>query len=235
VLDIRYNGGGYLDIAAELAYMIAGPSRTAGATFELQQFNDKYTNTNPVTGQALTPTQFWSTTKGIQPGLASGQALPTLNLNRVFVLTGGNTCSASEAVINGLRGVGIDVIQIGSRTCGKPYGFYDFDNCGTTYFSIQFRGVNAQNFGDYTDGFTPNNSTSNVGAKLPGCSVADDFSHALGDPNEGRFAAALAYRNTSSCAGPATGIVKPMAVDVEVPTDVIVPKGPFLENRIMRR
>jgi len=57
----------------------------------------------------------------------------------------------------------------------------------------------------------------------------------LGDPNEGRFAAALAYRNTWSCAGPATGIVKPMAVDVEVPTDVIVPKTPFLENRIMRR
>ena len=33
VLDMRYNGGGYLDIAAELAYMIAGrggpPARTS--------------------------------------------------------------------------------------------------------------------------------------------------------------------------------------------------------------
>ena len=34
VLDIRYNGGGYLDIASELAYMIAGPTPTAGRTFE---------------------------------------------------------------------------------------------------------------------------------------------------------------------------------------------------------
>ncbi|MGH8258896.1 MAG: S41 family peptidase, partial [Steroidobacteraceae bacterium] len=34
VLDLRYNGGGFLDIASELAYMIAGPSQTAGAYFE---------------------------------------------------------------------------------------------------------------------------------------------------------------------------------------------------------
>ena len=34
VLDLRYNGGGYLAIASELAYMIAGPARTSGKTFE---------------------------------------------------------------------------------------------------------------------------------------------------------------------------------------------------------
>ena len=36
----------------------------------------------------------------------------------------------------------MDVIQIGDTTCGKPYGFYAFDNCGISYFSIQFRGIN---------------------------------------------------------------------------------------------
>ena len=50
------------------------------------------------------------------------------------------------------------MVQIGSTTCGKPYGFYPEDNCGTTYFSIQFQGVNAKGFGDYPDGFTPANS-----------------------------------------------------------------------------
>ena len=30
VLDIRYNGGGFLDIASELAYMIAGDAARAG-------------------------------------------------------------------------------------------------------------------------------------------------------------------------------------------------------------
>ena len=210
VIDIRYNGGGYLDIASEVAYMVAGPGPTTGQTFELTQFNSKYPNTDPVTGQAITPTPFHTTTQGFST--TSGQALPTLNLPRVFVLTGHGTCSASEAIINSLRGVGVEVIQVGSTTCGKPYGFYPQDNCGTTYFTIEFRGVNALGFGDYTDGFSPQNEPpatngSFVGVSLPGCSVADDFSHALGDPAEGRLAAALAYRlNGGSCPVPATGI-----------------------------
>src|SRR5262249_24616325 len=86
VLDIRYNGGGYLDIASELAYMIAGPTMTSGQTFELQQFNSKSPNTNPITGSRIAPTEFHSKTQGLQSGLPSGQALPTLNLPRVFVL-----------------------------------------------------------------------------------------------------------------------------------------------------
>jgi hypothetical protein len=65
------------------------------------------------------------------------------------------------------------------------------DNCGTTYFTIQFQGVNAKGFGDYPDGFEPAGTTS---AGVPGCKVADDFTHALGDPNEARLAAALQYR-----------------------------------------
>src|SRR5262245_33337114 len=158
VLDIRYNGGGFLDIASELAYMIAGAGPTAGRTFEQIVFNGKHPSTDPVTGEALTPTPFLTTTQGFS--VTRGQALPTLNLSRVFVLTGPDTCSASESVINGLRGVDVEVIQIGSTTCGKPYGFYPTDNCGTTYFSIQFRGVNAKQFGDYTDGFSPANTAS---------------------------------------------------------------------------
>jgi hypothetical protein len=237
VLDIRYNGGGYLDIASELAYMIAGPTPTSGRTFELQQFNSKNPITNPVTGQRIGPTEFHATTQGFQAGLPEGQALPHLDLPRVFVLTGGTTCSASEAVINGLRGVDVQVIQIGSVTCGKPYGFYDQGNCGTTYFSIQFRGVNAKGFGEYTDGFFPANSTpqGTAEATLPGCSIADDFSHELGDENEGRLAAALHYRDTSSCLMGPTGLVKPFAAEVNATRDVIVPKTPWLENRILRR
>jgi carboxyl-terminal processing protease len=86
VIDIRYNGGGYLDIASELAYMVAGPGPTAGQTFYNQQFNAKYPSTNPVTGEPLTPTAFHTQTLGLS--VTAGQALPTLNLSRVFVLTG---------------------------------------------------------------------------------------------------------------------------------------------------
>lgn len=191
VIDLRYNGGGYLAIASELAYMIAGPA-TAGHAFERLQFNDKYPSTNPFTGEPLTPTPFEDTSVFA----ATPAPLPTLGLTRVFVLTGANTCSASESIINGLLGIGVQVIQIGTTTCGKPYGFYPQDNCGTTFFAIQFQGVNEQGFGDYADGFTPG---SGPPPALPGCVVADDFTHALGDPEEARLAAALLYRSTGSC------------------------------------
>src|ERR1700685_995366 len=200
VLDIRYNGGGYLDIAREVAYMIAGATPTAGKTLEVEQFNTKTPTVNPVTQDAITPLGFHTTTQGFS--LPAGQALPSLNLARVFVLTGGRTCSASEAIINSLQGVNVQVIQIGSTTCGKPYGFYPADNCAVTYFSIQFQGINAKNFGDYPDGFTPQNTVATEGVLVPGCSVADDFTHALGDPAEGLLASALRYGATGVCPVP---------------------------------
>jgi C-terminal processing protease CtpA/Prc len=207
VLDMRYNGGGYLDIASELAYMIAGPQMTAGQTFELIQFNSKHPSTDPVTGAAITPTPFYTTTLGLS--VTRGQALPTLGLQKVYVLTSSGTCSASEAVMNSLQGVGVQVIQVGTTTCGKPYGFYPQDNCGTTYFSIEFQGVNARSFGSYSDGFVPTPAmTASVGTdfKLPGCVVQDDFTHALGDQNESLLFSALSYRATGSCGTPPAGV-----------------------------
>jgi len=198
VIDMRYNGGGYLDIASELAYMVAGNATTAGMTFDKLAFNDKYPNTDPVTGQTLQPEGFLSTTQGFG-SLPAGQALPTLNLSRVFVITGSDTCSASEAVINGLRGVGVEVVQIGDTTCGKPYGFYPQDNCGTTYFTIEFKGENAKGFGDYSDGFTPTASTPANDAQIPGCVVADDFTYPLGNDHEARLFAALSYQSGAGC------------------------------------
>jgi carboxyl-terminal processing protease len=235
VIDLRYNGGGYLAIASQLAYMIAGPARTAGQTFERIRFNAKHTSINPVTGQPLTPDPFHDQTLGFSA--PQGQPLPTLNLSRVFLLTGGSTCSASESLINGLRGVNVDVIQIGSTTCGKPYGFYSKDNCGTTYFTIQLTGVNAKGFGEYGDGFTPINSSATYGERVPGCSVRDDFDHALGDIAEERLAAALAYRVSAlSCPVP-SGIGKQHpsklfgSIPIEAAADAVVVKSPWLQNR----
>lgn len=236
VLDLRYNGGGYLDIASEFAYMIAGPAQTGGMTFERLQFNDKNPSTNPITGQPLAPIPFHSSTQGFSSG-PPRNPLPSLNLSRLFVLTGSNTCSASESIINSLRGVNVEVIQIGSTSCGKPYGFYATDNCGTTYFTIQFRGVNAQNFGDYSDGFSPLNTSPAAGVALPGCSVADDFSRALGDPLEARLAAALRYRDGLACPAP-SGIGQPGLAKTdagEAIHDGRLHKSPWQQNRILRQ
>ena len=140
VLDLRYNGGGYVYLASELAYMIAGAARTANKSFETSVFNNKQSARN-----AATP--FFDLACVPDPGTfvcSTDAALPTLNLSRVFVLTGANTCSASEAIINGLRGIDVDVRIIGSTTCGKPYGFFGESNCGISYFPLEFKGVNAQ-------------------------------------------------------------------------------------------
>jgi carboxyl-terminal processing protease len=233
VLDIRYNGGGFLDIASELGYMIAG-NATTGRTFERLMFNDKHPSTNPVTRQPLSPTPFHTTTKILSP---TGQALPTLNLPRVYVLTSASTCSASESIMNSLRGVDVAVYQIGSTTCGKPYGFYPKDNCGTTYFSIQFQGVNAKDFGEYPDGFSPANTAGTRGELLPGCSVADDFTKALGDPTEGRLAAALAFRASNNLTCPAaSGFAPGASMKPGQPltaADGVMPRSPLRENRIL--
>ncbi len=236
VLDIRYNGGGYINVASELAYMIAGPTRTAGKTFERTVFNDKYPTTDPVAGQPLVPIPFYGTAYGFTT-VARGQALPHLDLPRVFVLTGGGTCSASESVINGLRGVDVQVVQVGSTTCGKPYGFYPQDNCGTTYFSIEMKGVNAKGFGDYADGFVPGgNANAALGdSGLPGCQVTDDFGHTLGDAAEGRLAAALGYRESQTCP-PATFPLTLGGSAQPVPSaDGQLLRSPLREIRILRR
>lgn len=166
--------------------------------------------------QTLTP--FVSTSR-------SGQPLPTLGLSRVTVLTGPDTCSASESVVNSLRGVGVTVNLVGGTTCGKPYGFYPQDNCGTTYFAIQFKGVNQQGYGDYGDGMAPN----------AGCVVADDFNHQLGDKAEARLAAALALRSSGSCSVSAKTTVQGLekAAEPEAEQPYLPGRSPLRENRLI--
>jgi carboxyl-terminal processing protease len=202
VIDMRYNGGGLLGIASELGYMIAGPS-ALNKTFERLVYNSK----TPPDAPFLFANKAYGFTAP-NPAV-NGQALPSLGLKHVTVLTTADTCSASESVINGLRGIDVQVDIIGGGTCGKPYGFTPVDNCGTTYFSIQFQGVNAKGFGDYADGFTPT------------CTVADDYAHAQGDTAEGLLAAALAYRTGNACPTSRASavplkLVRPAAKEIKV-------------------
>ena len=76
--------------------------------------------------------------------------------------------------------------------------------------------------------------------KLPGCSVADDFTRALGDTNEGRLKAALDFRasgNNASCPA-ATGFAPGAQLKAGHQTlsvaDGQMFKSPVRENRILR-
>lgn len=183
VIDMRYNGGGRLALASQLGYMIAG-EQSEGSAFEVLQYNGKF--------RPDEPTPFFDREIDYDEGVFLSTQLPSPSLSRVFVLSTENTCSASESLINGLRGIGVDVVLIGDTTCGKPFGFFPTDNCGTTYFTIQFQSINALGFGDYQDGFVPSQNPV-VGEQVLGCAVEDDFSQALGNENEALLATALDF------------------------------------------
>ena len=186
VVDMRYNGGGLISVASMVSYMIGG-SNVSGKTFIQYVANDQYATETPIK---------FSTVGSY--GVNRNVNLPTLNFNRVYVLSTEGTCSASELVVNSLRGAGVDVYLVGDSTCGKPYGFVPEDNCGTTYYTIQFKGINADGFGEYSDGFIPS-ATDNGLDLVKGCEVADNLNYQLGETNEPLLAAALTLRETGGC------------------------------------
>ncbi|MFY9514489.1 MAG: S41 family peptidase [Rubrivivax sp.] len=167
VLDLRYNGGGLVSTSSTVASYVAG-TRGNNRTYASLLYNDKRASGNNQSFRFSLPTS------------AAG-------VSRVYVLTGARTCSASELVINGLRGIGIEVIAIGDTTCGKPVGFLPASYCGTTYSAVNFESVNERNEGRYFDGFSPT------------CTVAEDFTSALGVATEPLLGAARSHADTGSC------------------------------------
>ena len=212
VLDLRYNGGGIVLLANQLSYMI-GSADLKNKVFERSICNDK----NPFDA-CKQPNQFIDATIGDSVNnVTPDQDIPQLGLKRVFVLTTGSTCSASESVINGLSPY-LEVIRIGGTTCGKPFGFIVKDNCGTSYAALQIKSANANGFAEYEDGFAPK------------CTVADDLSRERGDPAELMLASAVNYIKTGSCQSVPKGAQKMTA-----PGDAKfkMMRSPMEEMRIM--
>ena len=199
VVDLRYNGGGYLALSSQLAYMVAGKIATTNKTYDRLIYNDKLSNQNQNIG-------FYDRTIDLRRLIGGdsiieeGQPLPELNLSRVYVLTTGSSCSASESFMNALIGIDVEVIQIGETTCGKPYGFVSEDNCGLTYFTVQFKGENHKGFGDYADGLVPKKlPEAGKQYQVQGCPIKEDYLHALGDEQEILLASALYYQANNTC------------------------------------
>ena len=178
IVDLRYNPGGLAYVAQIFSSMIAGTEKEGFIFIEFETNGKIPSETSEFTFE-------YAAERDVLDEV--DLTAPSLGLPRLFVLTSPRTCSASEAIINSLLGVDIDVIRIGTATCGKPYGFAPTENCGTVYHSINFRGVNAKGEADFEDGFTPH------------CQVAEDFNHQLGDPEEILLKTALAYRTSGTC------------------------------------
>jgi C-terminal peptidase prc len=130
VLDLRYNGGGLVDVAVHLSSLIGGVV-TRGNVFAEFRHNDRNTRYNET--------------------LRFEETEHTLNLSRLFVIATRSSASASELVINSLRPF-IPVTVIGDRTYGKPVGQYGIDFCEKVLAPVAFSLVNANGEGDYFDG-----------------------------------------------------------------------------------
>jgi C-terminal processing protease CtpA/Prc len=132
ILDLRYNGGGLVDVAQHLGSLIGG-TLTQGQVFSTSLHNAS----NTARDQTL---RFKS---------AAG-----LGLSRLTVIATQATASASELIINGLRPF-LPVAVIGDRTYGKPVGQYLIEFCDKVLAPVSFRIVNANGDGDYFEGLSP--------------------------------------------------------------------------------
>ena len=160
ILDLRYNGGGLVRSAVNLAGMITGQFN--GEIFAKYLWNKKlmtYFNTDLERFSSQLEINF-------SESLADGTPINSLNLSRVYIITSGRSASSSELVINGLSPY-INVIQVGDNTYGKnvggPAALYDYiDNDGTkhpnhTYaiYCMTFYSANSNDFYDYANGLAP--------------------------------------------------------------------------------
>jgi len=174
VLDMRYNGGGLLSVAEHLGSLIAG-SQHEGKPVATIEFNDRYSSLNE--DYLLRKLQ------------------NSADITDLVVITTGNTASASEMIINGLR-PHMNVVTVGDNTYGKPVGQSGLEFCGDGILrAVTFRVVNSEGESDY---FPP------VGIP-PTCYAEDDLRHEFGDPDEASLAEALHYLANGSCS---TAMVK---------------------------
>lgn len=157
VIDLRYNPGGYTSAAQHLCSSFAplNEVNTSG-TLVTFQWNDKYQN-------------YWErNNRNDQLKVTFLNSVPVkLGLNKVHILTGSGTASASELSITGLKPY-MSVTMVGDTTYGKytasitlkPEDFYEDENyySGFKNWGIQpivIRYANSQGVTDFKNGFVP--------------------------------------------------------------------------------
>lgn len=156
ILDLRYNQGGQVTCAQLLASLLA-PSGCMGQEFARFEFNDIQQDSN------------------YSLDFLTEYSSCNLNLDRLFIISGLYTASASEMMVNCLRPY-MTVNLLGTRTLGKnvamtrvesPYGFVMYPVTSTVF--------NKEGQSDYASGFTPEYVISELNY-YPW--------HELGDPDE---------------------------------------------------
>lgn len=202
ILDLRYNGGGHVVSSVVLGTLVSGSAKK-GQVYASTTYNASRTaagEKGAVYYLGNDIIKYGATNGGDARYEPIGEALPSaLGLQTVYVLGTANTASASELVINGLRGVDIDVRLIGGQTNGKNVGMepitkelgdWEYDFSPITFYS-----ANAKGFKEYSDGFKPDvEANGDRGTIYP-----------MGDERDAMIAAALSWIATGQ--KPAVSVV----------------------------
>ena len=179
ILDLRFNPGGAVAQSRYLASAIVGTAHLDDVFVNVDFRGNKH--------------QSWKFRGG--PDDEDGMGIAEdLGLSRLYVIGSENTASASELIINGLRGIDYPVYLYGSRTEGKNVGMTTtqttYEGVRYLFSPITFRVANAKGFGDYPDGFEPDVMVNNQNS-----SYADDidniFPYSFGDWGDMAFNKAL--------------------------------------------
>lgn len=196
VVDLRYNGGGYVSTAEYLDNLIA-PAGTSSLMYTTT-YNSNLTNGK----DPLLKNQVYNDGQG-QYTLADVVAQEvannkvnfskkgSLNMSRVFFMVGPNTASASELTINNLRPL-MDVQLVGDTTYGKPVGFFGLYIGNYIMYNPQFATVNSQGQGGYFAGMTPG------AGDYKGYQIYDDYEYDFGDPNDPMLSRIINYVTKST-------------------------------------
>lgn len=169
IVDLRYNGGGYINTAQYMANLIA-PSSVNGKKMFTEIYNTTMQNgqasilaNQPLldgngkvqrqNGQIVNYTNLDFSQAGNTMSFVKKGSLNTVN-NVVFIVSR-NTASASELVINSLKPY-MNVKLVGDTTYGKPVGFFPvtLENRYEVFMSL-FETRNSNNEGGYYTGMVP--------------------------------------------------------------------------------
>ncbi|MEJ7558052.1 MAG: S41 family peptidase [Pedobacter sp.] len=172
VIDLRYNGGGYVSTAEHLTNLIA-PSTASGVMY-IEHFNNNLKNRKTTDPSILKNQPLLDANDKVQYN-AKGSMITYADIdysvanntnnfakkgnlggvtNVVFIVSGG-TASASELVINSLKPK-MKVTLVGKTTYGKPVGFFPvtLENRYEVYLSL-FETRNSLDQGGYYTGMIP--------------------------------------------------------------------------------
>ncbi len=132
VIDLRYNGGGQINIAEHMAGLII-PDNVNSQLFVKYEHNNNISHKNV--------SQYFV------------QSSSSLKLDRVYFIAGKGSASASEVIINSLEPY-LDVYVVGDDTYGKPVGMYAIQSAisDLVYVPISFKLVNSEGYGGYYEG-----------------------------------------------------------------------------------